>query len=228
MARSMGPRWNGYVDAVAVRSGTGDIFSKKKAAGLQVDSNDSYQLKHSANGTLRTLVNLDQAQTLSNKTLTAPAISAPTMSDLVLISGSDITYDSKPAAATITGFSWSVAAAGQYMLEADLFTTMTTTGGLTVTFKLTTATLTAIRYYSYASTATDNATAVSTQGNTTTDATAIFDSKTAAYTLVRIRAGIVVNAAGTFALQGTQNTSGTGADVTKILIGSYARLTRSV
>ncbi len=36
MARTMGPRWNGYMDGVAVRTGTGDIYNKKKAAGIQI------------------------------------------------------------------------------------------------------------------------------------------------------------------------------------------------
>lgn len=137
-----------------------------------------------------------------------------------------IAYDSKPAAATITGMSWPVVAGATYMFDVELPTTMTTVGGLTVSFKLTTATLTSIRYSSYASTATDNATAVSTTGTTTTDATAMFDSKTAAYTHVHLWGSFVVNAAGTIAFQGTQNTSGTAGDVTSILIGAGAKLVR--
>ncbi len=137
-----------------------------------------------------------------------------------------ITYDTKPAAAVITGFAWAVVAGATYVFEVELPTVMTTVGGLTVSFKLTTATLTSIRYNSYASTATDNTGAVSTTGTTTTDATAPFDSKTAAYTRVRIWGSMVVNAGGTFSWFATQNTSGTTTDVSQILIGAYARMTR--
>lgn len=174
-------------------------------------------------------------QTLTNKTLTAPTITSPVItgatesgsvnSDIKVLAAS-ITYDSKPAAAVVTGFSWSVVAGATYIFELELPATMTTVGGLTLSFKLTTATLTSIRYNSYAATAVDNTTAVSATGTTTTDATAVFDSKTAAYTKVRITGSMVVNAAGTFAWFATQNTSGTTGDVTILLIGGYARLTR--
>lgn len=176
------------------------------------------------------LVGAIDTQTLTNKTLTSPIITGATNSggidsDTKVLAAS-ITYDAIPAAATITGFSWTVVAAGVYVFDVELATTMTTTGGLAVNFKLTTATLTSIRYNTYASTAVDNSTAVSSTGTTTTDATKPFDSKTAAYTRVRIFGSVVVNAGGTFAWQATQNTTGTGGDVTIILIGSTARLTR--
>lgn len=137
-----------------------------------------------------------------------------------------ITYTSNIVAATVTGFSWPVVAGGTYVFEVNLPTTMTTNGGLTVSFKLTTATLTSIQYQSYAATASDNTTAVSTNGTTTTDATKVFDSATAAYTHVNIKGSMVVNAAGTFAWQACQNTSAGGGDVSIILLGSYAQLTR--
>jgi len=137
--------------------------------------------------------------------------------------GASITYDANVTAATITGLSFSVVAAGTYVFDYQFATTMTTVGGLTISFKLTTATLTSIRYNTYAATATDNATAVSTTGTTTTDATKMFDSKTAAYTNVRVYGSFVVNAGGTFAFQGCQNTSGTAGDVTILLIGSFGK-----
>jgi len=185
--------------------------------------------------TLSGAVTLSGASTQTSPTINTPTISGGTQT-LTTVSGdintdlkvlaSSITYSAKPAAAIITGFSWSVVAGATYVFDVLLNTTMTTVGGLTASFKLTTATLTSIQYLSYASTATDNATAVSTQGTTTTDATAPFDSKTAAYTYVRIQGSMVVNAGGTFAWFATQNTSGTAGDVTIILLGSYARLTR--
>jgi len=137
-----------------------------------------------------------------------------------------IDYASNATAATITGFSWTVIASGTYIFEINLPTTMTTNGGLTLNFKLTTATLTSIQYQSYAATASDNTTAVSTQGTTTTDATKVFDSKTAAYTLVTIKGSVVVNAGGTFAWQGCQNTS--HVDTTSLLVGGYASLIRAL
>lgn len=137
-----------------------------------------------------------------------------------------ITYTSNVTAAVITGFSWTVAAGATYIFEANLPATMTTNGGLTVSFKLTTATLASIQYQSYAATATDNATAVSTNGTTTTDATKMFDDKTAAYTHVNVKGSFVTTLGGTFALYGCQNTSAGGGDVTSVLIGSYAKLIR--
>lgn len=174
--------------------------------------------------------------TLTSPTITGPTITAGTINAANTISGNiesdtkvlaaSATYTSTTTAATITGFSWTVIAAGTYAFEAELFTTLTTVGGLTVAFALTTATLTSIQYATYASTAADATTAVSTQGTTTTTATKIFDSKTAAYTRVRVYGSMVVNAGGTFAFTGTQNTSAGGGDVSVILLGSYAKMLR--
>lgn len=166
----------------------------------------------------------DTGGTYSGGTLSAMAVSGNIFSDTKVLAGS-ITYTSNVTAATITGFSWSVVP-GTYVFNVNLPATMTTVGGLTVNFKLTTATLTSIQYQSYAATASDNTTAVSTQGTTTTDATKVFDSKTAAYTLVTVKGSMVVAVAGTFAWQGCQNTSASGGDVSLILIGAYASLKR--
>lgn len=137
-----------------------------------------------------------------------------------------ITYDANVTPALITGFAWTVVAGATYVFDAEFATTMTTNAGLTLAFKLTTATLTRIRYNTYAATAADNGTAVSTTGTTTTDLTEPFNSKTAAYTRVRLFGSFVVNAGGTFSLYGCQETSGTTSDVTILLIGSTARVTR--
>ncbi len=75
-------------------------------------------------------------------------------------------------------------------------------------------------------TASDNTTAVSTSGTTTTSATKVFDSKTAAYTTVQARGSMVVGTGGTFAWFGCQETAASGADSTIVALGSYARLTR--
>lgn len=157
-------------------------------------------------------------------TLTAPTINGAINTDFKVLAG-NATYTSTVTPATLTGFSWTVVA-GTYVFDMNLPATLTTVGGLTINFLLTTAVLTSIQYQSYASTAADNSTAVSTQGTTTTSGTKVFDSKTAAYTLVRVTGSMVVGTGGTFAWQGTQNTSAGGGDVSVVLLGSFARLTR--
>lgn len=172
------------------------------------------------NGTLYINTN-----TKASPTWTVYSAQQPSVTDKVL--AASITYDTIPAAATITGFSWTVAAAATYIFEMELATTMTTVGGIAVSFGLTTATLASIRYQSYVSTASDNTTGVSTVGTTTATGTKVVDTKTAAYTRVRVWGAFLTTLGGTFAWQATQNTSGTGADVTLILLNSYARLVRT-
>ena len=157
-------------------------------------------------------------------TYTAPTLTGAINTDFKVLAAS-VTYTANVVPATITGFSWTVVP-GTYVFEVNLPTTMTTSGGLELTFLLTTAVLTSIRYQTYAATASDNTTAVSTQGTTATSGTAIFDSKTAAYTLVTARGSMVVGTGGTFAWQGCQETSAGGGDATVVLLGAYARLTR--
>lgn len=190
---------------------TSSLKNKQKAAAFGVVSALPYY--HNGTSAIQ-LMDASSAQTLSNKINGDQVVLAATA-----------TFTSTITAATLTGFSWTVVAAGTYIFDAELFTTMTTNGGGTVSFKLTTAVLASIRYNAYASTATDNSTAVSVQGTTTTDATKVFDSKTAAYTRVRVNGSMVVTTGGTFAWQVTQNTSNT--DTTSFLIGSYGRLTRT-
>jgi len=172
--------------------------------------------------------------TLTSPTVTTPTVTGGTATGTTLASSinSDIkvlaasaTYDANVVAATLTGFSWTVVP-GTYVFQVNLPTTMTTNGGLALSFLLTTAVLTSIRYQTYAATAADNGTAVSTQGTTTTSTTKIFDSKTAAYTLVSATGSMVVGTGGTFAWQGCQNTSAAGADATIVLLGAYASMTR--
>lgn len=167
-----------------------------------------------------TLVTAAGTATLTNKTITDPIVSN------AKVLAASATYTSTTTPATLTGFSWTVVA-GTYIFEMNLPTTLTTVGGLTLNFALTTAVLTSIQYQSYASTAADATTAVSTQGTTTTSGTKVFDSKTAAYTYVRIVGSMVVGTGGTFTWQGTQNTSAGGGDVSVVLLGAYANLTRT-
>lgn len=211
-------------------STVGAATAKGHAAPIYVDSDDNIlKFIPAGSGTTEVqIIDASSTQTLTNKTLTSPTITGATTS--ASINGdykslaATATFTSNTVAATLTGFSWSVVAGATYLFEVNLPTTMTTNGGLTTSFKLTTATLTSIQYQTYASTATDNSTAVSTQGTTTTDATKVFDSKTAAYTDVKVFGTMVVNAAGTFAWQVCQNTSNT--DTTSVLLGAFAKLVR--
>lgn len=133
------------------------------------------------------------------------------------------TFTSNSVLTSLSGFSWPLQV-GTYVFEVNLPSTMTTNGGLSVALKYTSATATSIQVQTYASTATDNGTAVSTQSTVTTDATKYFDSKTAAYTLVTLKGSLVVGTAGSVAVQVAQNTSNT--DTTTVLLGSYARFER--
>lgn len=134
------------------------------------------------------------------------------------------TADANVVAATLTGFSWTLVAGATYQFEMDLFTTLTTVGGLTLSFLLTTATLTSIAYgYRQAVTTTVGG----SNGTTTTSATKVIDNKTAAYTSARVFGSMVVNAGGTFTWQFCQNTSAAGADASLILLGSSASMVRT-
>ena len=166
------------------------------------------------------------APTVTTGTFTTPTLATWVNSDYKVLAAT-ATYSATVTPATLTGFSWTVVA-GSYIFELNLPTTMTTVGGLTVNFGLTTAVLTSIQYQTYAATAADNSTAVSTQGSTTTSATKVFDSKTAAYTTVKVWGSMVVGTGGTFAWYGCQNTSASGGDVTTLPIGAYSRMTRVV
>ena len=173
--------------------------------------------------------------TLTSPTLTTPAITGGTlttttisgaiMADEKVLAASQ-TIDASTTLATITGFSWTVVAGATYVFDVELPITCTTNAGIAVGFGLTTATLTSIRYNFYVSTAADNSTAVSGTGTTATSGTKIINTKTAAYTMARVSGSMVVNAGGTFAFQAAQETSGTGGDVTVILIGSRGKLRR--
>ena len=154
----------------------------------------------------------------------AQAFTGKIMSDNKYVAA--VTYDNTSVLADITGLSWTVVAGASYQYELILPTTQTTVGGLKVAFALTTATLTAMRYITYQTTATDNTGAVSSTGTTTASGTAMVDNKTAAYTQTRIIGTFVVGTGGTFKFQAAQNTGATGGDVSILLVGGYATLQR--
>ncbi len=207
------------------------------ATGLVWDK-VALDFKFNGNDVIKSLADTSTAQTLTNKTLTAPTITgSPTLTGATITGATvagNINSDTKVLVATattttnvlasLTGFSWSLVAGATYKFDVELATTQTTNGGLTVAFKYTTATLTSIQLKTYQSTDTDNTTAISTNNTTTTDATKFIDNKTAAYTRSRLHGTLVVNAAGTVAIQVAQNT--TNSDTTSILLGSYAEFQR--
>ncbi len=162
----------------------------------------------------------------SGAVLTSPTITSPIYTDRkVLAATAD--YDSTTVLADLTGFTWTVVAGATYQFEVELSTTLTTGGGLKLAFALVTATLTSIRYNSYVSTVTDNATAVSTTGTTTTSGTLMVDTTLNAATIVKVSGSFVVNAGGTFKLQAAQHTSAGTTDVSHVLIGSKASIFRT-
>lgn len=83
-----GPRWNGYVGAVQVRSGTTALAAKSKAASISIDSNDSYTLKFNQNGTVVSVLDSGANPLTKSATLTAASYAASTHQDQL---GSKIT-----------------------------------------------------------------------------------------------------------------------------------------
>lgn len=231
MAGNRGPRWNGYVDGIAVRSGTSDIFNKSKAAGIQVDSGASYQLKYNANGSVLTLADTSTAQTFTNKTFTSPTVSGGTITGSTLsaniesdtkVLAANATFTSNSVLTGLTGLSWTLVSGATYNFDIDLYTTQTTNGGLNLAFKLTTAVLASMQASpSQGVTSTFSQLA---QVTNTADQSSFVNNKTAAYTRTSVSGTFVVTTGGTFALQAAQNTSNT--DTTTIALGSYARVTR--
>lgn len=73
-----------------------------KAAGVYVDSNDSYQLKYRQNGTDKKVIDESSTQTLSGKTLTAPVLTNPNITGAVAALTADTTIDATYAGKIIT------------------------------------------------------------------------------------------------------------------------------
>lgn len=166
--------------------------------------------------------------TITGATLTTSTLSTGTLGgDLVHSEtkrcSTATTATSTTTLANITGLTgFTLTAAGVYEFEIDLQTTMTINGGLGVALKFTTATLTSIQCQSTAFAAA--AVAQGAQNTTTTDADLKFNSKAAAYLRVIVKGTLVVNVAGTVAVQMAQETS--HIDTTTVLVGSTARFTR--
>ena len=181
------------------------------------------------NSALRTLVNLDQAQTLTNKTLTSPTLSDPTITGLPVdaahqfkTSTASFDVDSGTTGTTLTNVTGLtgitlVAGATYYFRVHCSNITMTANSGAKAAFKFTTATLTSLNAIVRQSTATDNTGAISAAFTTATDQATWFAQNAVVYTNFSIEGTMVVNAAGTVAVQLAQNAS--HADNTTVLAG---------
>lgn len=216
-----------YVGFVRKASGTSWLTNRNKAAGIGVDTADSYQLKYNANSTVKTLADLTSVQTFTNKTFSGATQSAGINSDIKVLAATQ-NFDNQVGAGatltTLTGFSWTVVAGATYRFKFRGGTNQGTTGGLKMAFKLTTATLTSIALRAYSSTNTDNTGAVSAAFTTTTDQATWFDQKAVAYTYHEVEGTFVVGTGGTIAVQAAQNTADN--EDSTILIGAFAELVR--
>lgn len=164
---------------------------------------------------------------LTTPTITGGTITGATLASSILTDDKSLVLSATASAnitpATLTGFSWTVVAGATYHFELDLATTLTTVGGLALSFLLTTTTLTSIRYNTLQFTASVPAYAT---GTTAASGTKIIDNKTAAYIGAKVTGSMVINAGGTFEWQFCQNTSAGAGDASIILLGSTAKMRR--
>jgi hypothetical protein len=136
--------------------------------------------------------------------------------------------DSGTSGSTLTslsGISWPVVAGATYRFHMTIpHITTTTNSGAKMAFKLTTATLTSVNLRVWSSTDTDNTEMISVNFTNTADQAPWFDQKAVVYTWHRVDGTLVVNAAGSIAVQAAQNA--THADNTTIDAGAVFELTR--
>ena len=167
----------------------------------------------------------DTTQTLTNKTLSSGTVGAGVLHPQTKFCTTEFVAVTGTTGATLTDIvgltGFSLAAAGVYLIDAYLMIASTTNCGIKLGLKLTTATLTSVGF----ATALEAASSVKNANfSTATDEASIVADKDAAWTAVRFKGRIVVNAAGTVALRAAQETA--HADETKVLVGSSVTLTR--
>ncbi|HEX7796745.1 MAG TPA: hypothetical protein VF456_20425 [Vicinamibacterales bacterium] len=235
MSQPMGTQGGAFVPSADYTfTGAVTVSGSLTATGTNTISSPTISSPTITSPTITGTTSIGSGATLTSPTVTTPTVTGGTATGTTLAStiNSDYklvpatTYTSNNTPAIITGLSWTVAAAASYVFELNLPVTMTTNGGLSVAFALTTATLASINYQTYAATASDNTTAVSTNGTTATSGTLVFDSVAAAYTHVNIKGAFVTTLGGTFQWNASQHTSAGGGDVTSLLVNGYAKLTR--
>lgn len=211
-------RATNYSSGVQKRSGTGALYNKTKAAGIGIDTSASSLLKYNQAGTIRTVVSTDGIQTLTNKTISG-AIAGDTQfctTQFDAVTGT--TGTTLTNIVGLTGFS--LVAAGSYMFDISIQGVSTANCGFKLGFGYTTLTATSLEAMGAGFTAA----AVAVQHTTTSTTGMTLFAQTAAVILVRITGRIVVNAAGTLAVQAAQNAA--HADTTSVFVGSYARFIR--
>jgi hypothetical protein len=159
-------------------------------------------------------------------TITSPIITSPTLSSITNLDkrvlAADATAASNATLASLTGFSWTLTAAGTYAFRIGGKVGMTTNGGLAMAFKYTTLTLTSIIVNATQRTASVFAL---TQSTTTTDQTKFIDQKAVVYIHVELAGSLIVNAGGTLAVQFAQNTS--HIDTTTVFKGFVGEFVRT-
>lgn len=202
-------RSSNYIGAVAKRSGTANIFNKSKAAGIQIDTADGYKLKYNQNGTVVTVSDTTASGALGGATKFCTtqfdAVTGTTGTTLTNVVG-------------LTGFS--LAAAGTYRFEINISGVSTANSGIKLGFGYTTLTATSIESVGKGFTAS----AVAVQHTTTATTGMTLFGQTAAVIAVQIIGQLVVNAAGTLAVQAAQNAA--HADTTSVYVGSWASFVR--
>lgn len=168
--------------------------------------------------TVRTLLTTDNAQTISGKIDGDLKVLAADFTAASGTTGTTLT--------SLTGLSWTVVAAGTYRFRFVIpAVSMSVNNGLKLAFKLTTATLTSVNLRVRSSTDTDNTGAVSVAFSTATDQATWVAQNAVVYTHIVVEGTLVVNAAGTIAVQAAQNAS--HADVLTITKGAYGQLVRA-
>lgn len=160
-------------------------------------------------------------QTIVTPTITSPTLSTITNLDVRSLAA-DATATSSATLASLTGFSWTLAAAATYQFDIEGKVGMTTNGGLSVAFAYTTLTLASIIVNAFQFTASALALAQST---TTTTATKFIDQAATAYINARLQGSLVTTLGGTLAVQFAQNTSHT--DTTTIYKGFRGEFIRT-
>lgn len=208
MAITVSSRSVQYSSGVQKRSGTAAIYNRTKAAGLNVDTADSYKLKYNKNGSVVTL--LDSSTTILSEvtkfcTTQFDAVTGTTGATLTNIVG-------------LTGFS--LAAAGVYAFQIHISGVSTVNCGMKLGFGYTTLTATSLESSARGYTAS----AVAVQHTTTSTTGMTLFGQTAVVIAVDLYGRLVVNAAGTLAVQAAQNAA--HADTTSVYVGSWATFQR--
>lgn len=208
MAITVSSRSVQYSSGVQKRSGTAAVYNRTKAAGVVVDTADSYKLKYNKNGSVVTL--LDSSTTILSEvtkfcTTQFNAVTGTTGATLTNIVG-------------LTAFS--LAAAGVYAFQIHISGIATDNSGMKLGFGYTTLTATSLE----SSARGYVAAAVAVQHTTTATTGMTLFGQTASVLAVDIYGRLVVNAAGTLAVQAAQNAA--HADTTSVYVGSWATFQR--